>query len=525
MRSLIVILLLALVACVAAQSIATDSFVISNLGPDETLGADNNENFGPATFATGSALVSISAPYPVVVCFQEGYAILSADLEATCNAEGIINAPTDSLPVDENKYSQDGTGGAKKRLLRRAMDDNTYSYNTTLYLRDQMVYGISASWADQTANQTGTVTINVAYEVCPAGNNNYGPNCSIPAVTVANTGLTNITVSPTGPGTLLTFTINDKTFLNSFVVNAHYTAQTPAEETHLRKRDISGSPVQLYARRAGFPIVTNDTNTSVFDPSTSNTTSATTSSTSLTFNGPEQGMWFILLSTSGNVTYDVSVSLQTYSCPAGLYPSLTNTSECVAANDIIGPNGDYTNTSVPANGTLFTFPASAAGITYFNYTTDWLLVGVVGGSHGSDGAPGLYASATSIPSADSNAVASAQSAQVNFLNVRTLNEATANWIIAVQPLEDSDSNGFQIFAGAGCANNCSSQGSCPSVEGADGYCTCNSGYKDFFCSTQKLKTIYIVLIAIGGAIVLAIAIGVPVGCYLKNRKRARYERV
>jgi hypothetical protein len=193
---------------------------------------------------------------------------------------------------------------------------------------------------------------------------------------------------------------------------------------------------------------------------------------------------------------------------------------------MIGPYGTaYTNVTIPANGTLFKFPAPAGGIQYFTYSTDWLLVGVVGASHGTTGAPGVYASSTGIPSSKSSEVAADEAVQVNFLNIRSIEDEVVPWIVAVEPLSGSDSDGFEIWAGFGCAQNCSGQGTCALDTGADGICECNSGYKDFACSTQKLKTIYIVLIAIGGAIVLAIAIGVPVGCYIKNRKRARYERV
>ena len=60
-----------------------------------------------------------------------------------------------------------------------------------------------------------------------------------------------------------------------------------------------------------------------------------------------------------------------------------------------------------------------------------------------------------------------------------------------------------------------------------GFCeSCSSSNAYFNCDKSPgFETIYIVLAAVGGAIILAVAIGVPVYCYLQNRKRARYERV
>jgi len=89
---------------------------------------------------------------------------------------------------------------------------------------------------------------------------------------------------------------------------------------------------------------------------------------------------------------------------------------------------------------------------------------------------------------------------------------------------------YYIWSGTSCANNCQIPGqSGNSTHGAcdetSGYCMCNKHYGNLWCTRTGLATVWIVLIVIACAIVLAVAIGVPVACYLKNRRRARYERV
>jgi len=56
-------------------------------------------------------------------------------------------------------------------------------------------------------------------------------------------------------------------------------------------------------------------------------------------------------------------------------------------------------------------------------------------------------------------------------------------------------------------------------------CDCDKGYSGLFCDKSGLALVWIIIIVIVCAIILAIAIGVPVACFLRNRRRARYERV
>jgi hypothetical protein len=121
------------------------------------------------------------------------------------------------------------------------------------------------------------------------------------------------------------------------------------------------------------------------------------------------------------------------------------------------------------------------------------------------------------------------------------------WYIGIQASQD-----YSVWAGNNCANSCnawnttSTNGMCmcngqtcdaittyevPTAADSYGVCQCKDTKKqnNYDCSalvesSSPFKTVYIVLIAVGGAIVLAVAIGVPVYCYLQNRKRD-YERL
>lgn len=111
---------------------------------------------------------------------------------------------------------------------------------------------------------------------------------------------------------------------------------------------------------------------------------------------------------------------------------------------------------------------------------------------------------------------------INGTFFNSLNSTSdATFIIA---LKGTPSLNVIIWQGATCPQNCNGKGTCSSQY----KCECNDDYSGDYCedhSSGGLSTLYIILIIIGGAIVLAVLIGVPVALYLNNRKRARYERV
>jgi len=534
MKIAILLLVLSFVCFAASQgTLQQTTFTITNLVGSEVQTADGNQPFyPPANLVNDYVTVVVRSTYAVNVCFQEGSFAPDGVLSQSCNPEGYLPASgsddSSSGSDDEDEFNGASTGGAKQRLLRRFFMETTVTNNGTLYLRN-VPYTIAAAWADGgeegNTTLTGDVQIDVTYYVCGKNSKGLGPNCNIPpqAVTPKNAAKGNI--GQDSPA-LVQLAVSDKAFYTT--VTFTVTVTSPTAQPHHAKRDLlsanqTTADFQVAVRRDAFP----DAALKLVDPTeTSTVTTNSSTVTTVVVSTPEGGNWNLLL--TSNNTYSFTVSVAVTSCPQNTFPGKNGTSDCQAPWTIVANGTKLTNSSIASNGT--SFAVNGGWITYFTWTTSNLVVGVVASDHGND-APAIYASTVGIPSANGAEFVSAnEDAEVNFVSAESPSGDVASWIIAVQAVDPEDETDFEIWAGENCANNCSSTatvnaGSCPTGSAANGKCSCNDHYKDFQCSTKTLKTIYIVLIAIGGAIVLAIAIGVPVGCYIKNRKRARYERV
>jgi len=185
------------------------------------------------------------------------------------------------------------------------------------------------------------------------------------------------------------------------------------------------------------------------------------------------------------------------------------------------------------------YAATKGGIqfTYFTFNLDELKLGIAP-QDDSDGAPDVFADINFIPSPDSNIIANTDSDEEAHLISATATAkskgffwytfkadstgakpAATQWVVAV-----NSTNAFVLWdASVGaCANNCTERGVCDETTGL---CICDDGYERYDCSDKVFPLVWIILIAIGGAILLAIAIGVPVSCYVKNKKKSGYERV
>lgn len=109
--------------------------------------------------------------------------------------------------------------------------------------------------------------------------------------------------------------------------------------------------------------------------------------------------------------------------------------------------------------------------------------------------------------------------------------SNVTWYIATSYEDGED---YVVWANIACPNLCQgddypsanatedTKGQCDEQSGV---CTCDDGYDELTCTKSGLAVVWIVLIVIAALIILAVAIGVPVGCYLRSRRKARYERV
>jgi len=235
------------------------------------------------------------------------------------------------------------------------------------------------------------------------------------------------------------------------------------------------------------------------------------------FPGPIPGSYYFLLQNSFN--HDLTL--------------LMNVTSTICSNQtMVGPNcnqrvNDLTN---QVNVTQFN---GTGEYQYFLVNKTELLVGI-GLKYANSTAPSIFASFLNVPT-EANYVVMSGGNDVNFISssIYDLKYDHYNyWLVSVWAKENQT---YYLWANSNCPNNCSGNATNSSPTGScnttSGVCTCDSTiYTGLWCfpvenTKHKLKAVWIVLIVLACVIILAIAIGVPVACYVKNRRRARYERV
>jgi len=268
----------------------SEIFKFSNLQTGDTAPPDGDGIFTPTTIEGGIVLVAIVAKYPVEICFQEGSYALGS-LAQVCNSEGFIPATTYSI------------------------GNETYNLNTSLYLRNNLFYGVTARWAiSEETNPpsiTGDVTVYVYYNACPAGDTGYGPNCTISPITGLSPSGYLLVLQPASQA-MFTFSLDDTVFYSFFTINVVYSSQSnEGEKTRLRRRSAppTTTPLQVYSRRDAYPMII-DNSIPIFDPPSFNSTSAANRTVSLTYVGPETGTWYVLIENVASTSYIFNATLQ-----------------------------------------------------------------------------------------------------------------------------------------------------------------------------------------------------------------------
>jgi len=288
----------------------------------------------------------------------------------------------------------------------------------------------------------------------------------------------------------------------------------------------------------------------------------------------QEEVFFLGLYNDGEEAYQVSVNFTVNKCGNTNqfgYLCMNNATDTTSPLDGIRPipatlTPNTTNTVNTNNGSALQYDYSDDSYehryAYFKLTdyptfhADKYYVRVSVGNNdvsSLDGAPAVFAKLGSVPSAQSNHYnASTVGDVAHQLLLPIDRNLKTPWFIAVQLPVD-----FSIWVGTNCADDCDDQAhgtcncnsySCPSIttnntqyffnafyafphslEDSGGACDCDDQrYAFSFDCSQKNNgnaALYILLIAIGGALVLCVAIIVPVYCGIANKKANSYDKI
>jgi len=316
-------------------------------------------------------------------------------------------------------------------------------------------------------------------------------NCAASPVIVSGTPKSgNLSVDTT---LFFSFNLSGQVYQNNLTVVAQITT-TPSTVTY------PNGALVLRIRRGNSPT------TVIYDASAS---SNGTQQLVITLLDPLPGAYYVSLYNNQTTSLSYSVDFWNSTCAQGKAGPFCNST-------VIDLSGAPNTTQYTGTGFYQYFRLKNA--------TD-LIIGT-GTESLKETAPALLASYLNYPT-NSSYMIQATDGTTNFI----LAEATSlvDWKIAVWAYEGQE---YYLWVNMYCPNDCqgdnfdnssnTTNGNCNEITGI---CACNSGFQDIYCSSSGLAVVWIVLIVIAGAIILAVAIGVPVACYLRNRQRTRYERV
>jgi hypothetical protein len=448
----------------------------------------------------GPVTVSISTTNSVEICLQE-YVVIQGDLES-CNPGGyfLINLNSTSqanfFSLDEESIGSLFGGEYGTNFV----GDETKTEVVTTSLRGGSYYYISARIVGALVNETANFAIDV----------NWNPtSCASGQIGVGNQGCT--TVNSTILSTVKEYSVDALTSQIFSVVlssddNSYlHTTVTPLSNPSIYRTNAAASNSSINAsmdveiRRQAVP------ENGLFDANATLENGAYV----VDIDSPVPNTTYYILVTNNEnsaISYNLESIAQT--CGAGLF----------------GPNctSAVVDLTHVQNATKYT---GNAEYQYFYVSSSTLVVGT--GTEKLDGpAPTLLASIFNYPS-NETALLVSYNKTVNFISAHNPSGgAGAKWYISVWANDGED---YYIWANIPCPNNCSGVNGGNSTHGTcdvdTGMCDCSKGYGDLFCDKSGLKLVWIIIIVIVCAIILAVAIGVPVACFLRNRRRARYERV
>jgi len=295
---------------------------------------------------------------------------------------------------------------------------------------------------------------------------------------------------------------NSTSYFNTFVNSTYEYTVNKIVGTFTPQASLTSAattPLNIYFRRGSAP------NGDEYDASATLSNGVYT----IELDQPIAGDWYLSI---GNVN----------TAPVNGYFSLEYT---VCNDGGYGPNCtqaivDLTNQN---NATL---QVGTGDYQYFYVKSSELIVGV-GTETLEDVAPTLLASYLNYPTNQSNLLM-ASGLTTNFIWTENPGDIIDTpWVVGVWANEGEE---YYIWANQNCPSNCqgddvftnTTHGNCTLETGV---CVCDDHYGDLTCTSTGLALVWIILIVIACAIVLAILIGVPIACYMRNQKRSRYETI
>jgi len=459
----------------------------------------------------GHLSLMLVANNPIQICIQENF-FVSGNLTA-CNPEGYFlfsNGSVSQTPEFDMELDMDPSAVFNgNNFAQEAAPSFMNVSNTTL--RGDVPYFISirfvnSSLADNNNNTFFNLMLSYPDTSCAPDEvgipefDDVFRGCKLTKNTPGQNGVSNYTIDK-----------NDKIFIpikitniSTYLLNVNAHIISPPSSGHFPAD--TGNNITLYLRRDNSP------NDILYDAISQYIPASQTYV--VEFENPIPGTWYLAVVNNLNSSVSVGLSYEAPFCQT---------------IEKFGPNCNNTYTNITGWYNMTSFKATG-DLQYFAYYNETLQIGV-GYEEVDQPAPALYASLFNWPTNQSNgymAGGPSMGSAVNFLDVQLPN-ISSNWFIAIQAEAGTE---FYIWIGMVCPNNCEGEDFGTSGNNThgicnpqSGLCSCEKHYKNLSCTPSGLAVVWIVLIVIACAIILAIAVGVPVACYLRNRRRARYERV
>lgn len=463
------------------------------------------KNFiNPVTFTIVSSGVSQTQ-----LCVQPNVVPYPGDFSMTCPSSSFAtlngsNTTTSASSVYGSRKSYSIYETTNKLL--NAQIDAVSNTTAELYL----IPGAPVYYAALESNFTSSdITIEVTAVSCPIGS--FGSNCNTTPQVLTPNGIANVTINN---GTWLFYSLPVSADAGYATVTVNYNG---------------GSGLYLYAQLGTLP--TSQFNAQVFNSNSKNQLSFTVIEPYVV-----GSTWYIGIWNSGSAPIVLqSINVTTNTCNSttfGYSCSSYSSIPIVAWNTTEGTEfSKVSNPQTSNNWGLLFMTVNNSLIP--NYAEVFRLS--VGPQSGVNSLQ-AYARLNGIPSPalyDFNGT-------MEYVSQFILDNPTnGQWYIGVVA-----SQSFVAWAGSNCLS-CKDSGTCicdgqtcnannqfvypTSTNDSFGMCQCTSkDYdKSYNCSQNPdaFSPVYIVLIVIGGVIVIAVAIGVPLYCYVKSRKRSNYDTI